>query len=81
MRVSQKVSFPISFLGEWEISGDKKSRWICLDIIPLFCHTVPELIQALVITYDEIFKALPVEGDVLLPKPFLNFSHHHTVCE
>jgi hypothetical protein len=50
----------------------KKSTWIPLDNSPLFFHTVSKLVQAFVITYDEIFQALAVEGDVLLPKPFLD---------
>jgi hypothetical protein len=33
---------------------------------------VSKLVQALVITYDEIFQALAVEGDVLLLKQFLD---------
>jgi hypothetical protein len=44
-----------------------------LDISLLFFHTVPELVQALVITYDDIFQGLTVEG-VLLPKPFLDLG-------
>jgi hypothetical protein len=35
----------------------------------LFFHIVSKLVQALVITYDKIFQALAVEGDVLLQKP------------
>jgi hypothetical protein len=54
-----------------EVIGDKKSKRIPLDISPLFFHIVSELVQALVITYSEIFQALAVEGDVLLLKPFL----------
>jgi hypothetical protein len=42
-----------------------------LDISPLFFHIVSKLVQALFITYDEIFQALAAERDVLLPKPFL----------
>jgi hypothetical protein len=56
-----------------EVSGDKKSAGIPFDIIPLFFHIVCELVQALAIIYDEIFQALAAEGDVLLPKPFLDF--------
>jgi hypothetical protein len=52
------------------VSGDKKSKWTSLDISPLFFFTVQKLVQALVITYDEIFQALALEGDVLLPKPY-----------
>jgi hypothetical protein len=61
-----------------EESGDKKSPWICLDISPIFFHGVPEIVQAIVITYVEIFKALAVEGDFLLLKPFLDLCHHCT---
>jgi hypothetical protein len=43
-----------------------------LDISPVFFSTVSKLVQALGITYDEIFQALAVEGDVLLPKSFLD---------
>jgi hypothetical protein len=51
-----------------EINRDKNSIRISLDISPLFFHTVSKLVQALVMTYDEIFQALAVEGEVLLPK-------------
>jgi hypothetical protein len=57
-----------------EVSGDKKCIWIYLDISPLFFHIAPKLFQALVITCNKIFQALAVEGDVLLPKPFLDFG-------
>jgi hypothetical protein len=40
---------------------------MCLDI-----SSIPKLVQTLVITYDEIFQALAVEGDILLVKPFLD---------
>jgi hypothetical protein len=66
------------FFRWMEMSGDKKSRRICLVIGPLFFHIFPELVQALVITYSEIFQALAVEGDVLLPKSFLDLGHHRT---
>jgi hypothetical protein len=52
-----------------EVSGDKKGTQIYLDLSPVFFHTVPKLVQALVITYDEIFCALAA-GDTLLLKPF-----------
>jgi hypothetical protein len=55
-----------------EVSGDKKSTLLSLDITPQFFHTVSKLVQALVITYDQIFQALAVKGDVLLPMPFLD---------
>jgi hypothetical protein len=35
-----------------------------LVISPLFFHTVPNLVQALYITYHEIFQALAEEADV-----------------
>jgi hypothetical protein len=58
-----------------ETSGDKKkSTWICLDINPLFSHTDPKPVQALVITYDEVSQALAVEADVMLPNPFLDLG-------
>jgi hypothetical protein len=40
-----------------KVSGDK-STWISLDISPLFSHIVFKCVQALTITYDEIFRAL-----------------------
>jgi hypothetical protein len=57
-----------------EVNGDRKSIQICLDISPLFLYIVSKLVPAVVITYDEIFQALAVEGDVLFHKPFLNLS-------
>jgi hypothetical protein len=54
------------------VNGGKKSTWISLDISLLFFHIVSKIIQALVITYNEIFQAMMVEGDVLLLKPFLD---------
>jgi hypothetical protein len=45
-----------------------------LDIRPVFFHVVSKLVQALAITYDEIFQVLAVEGDVLLSKPFLDLT-------
>jgi hypothetical protein len=54
-----------------EVSGGRKSKRVCLDITLLLFNTVPKLVQALVIMYDEIFQAVAVEGDVLLPNPFL----------
>jgi hypothetical protein len=41
------------------------------NLSPVFPHSF-QLLQALVITYDDIFQSLSVEGDVLLPKPFLD---------
>jgi hypothetical protein len=40
----------------------------------LFFHTVPRTVQALVITYDEIFQALAIEGNFLHQKPFLDLG-------
>jgi hypothetical protein len=40
----------------------------------LFFHIFSELVQALVITHDEIFQALAVEGFVPLPKPLLDLG-------
>jgi hypothetical protein len=45
-----------------------------LDISPLFFNILSTLVQALVIIYDGIFQALAVEGNVLLPKPFLDLG-------
>jgi hypothetical protein len=56
------------------LNGDKKSTWVSLNSSPLLFRIVSNLIQALVITYDQIFQALAVEGDVLLPKPFLDLG-------
>jgi hypothetical protein len=58
-----------------EASGEKKSIWISSDISPLFFHIVSKLVQAPVITYDETFQVLLVEGDFLLLKPFLTPPH------
>jgi hypothetical protein len=55
-----------------EVYGDKKSIHISLNVSPIFFHIVSKLFQALFLTYDDIFQALSVEGDVLLPKPFLD---------
>jgi hypothetical protein len=55
-----------------EVSEDKECTQISLDISPLFFHIVSKLVQALVISYSEIFQALVVEGDILLPRPFLD---------
>jgi hypothetical protein len=41
---------------------------------PLFLHIVPKRVQAHVITYNEIFQALAVEGDILILKPFLGLG-------
>jgi hypothetical protein len=54
------------------VSGDKKSEQISLAICPPRFHKVSKIVQAHVVIYDEIFQALAVEGDVLLPKPFLD---------
>jgi hypothetical protein len=54
------------------MSGGKKSVRISLDVSPLFFHVVSRLVQALVITYDEIFQVLVVEGAVLLLRLFLD---------
>jgi hypothetical protein len=56
------------------VSGDKKSIRISLDISPPFSHIVSQLVQALVITYDETFQTLAVKGDVLLTKPVLDLG-------
>jgi hypothetical protein len=37
----------------------------------VFSHSF-QIVQALVITYVEIFQVLAVEGDILLPMPFLD---------
>jgi hypothetical protein len=55
-----------------EASGEKKNTLIPLDISPPFFDIRSKRVQALFITYFKIFQALAVEGDVLLPKPFLD---------
>jgi hypothetical protein len=57
-----------------EVCGDNKITWIYLDISPLFFHIVLKPVQALVITYDEIFQTLAAEEDFLLTKPFLDIG-------
>jgi hypothetical protein len=57
-----------------EVNGGKKTTRITLDIRPLFFHIVSKLVHAAVITYDKIFQALAIEGDVLLPKQFLDLA-------
>jgi hypothetical protein len=57
-----------------EVSDDKKSTRFSLDVSPLFLHIVSKLVEALVVTHDEIFQALEVERGVLLPKPFLDLG-------
>jgi hypothetical protein len=49
-----------------------------LDTSPIFFHTVPTLVEALAITYGEIFQA-PALEDVLLPKPFLDFAFYGVI--
>jgi hypothetical protein len=61
-----------------EVNGDKISIRISLDISPLFFHIIPKLVQALIIKHDDTLQALAVEGDILLPKPFLDLGHSHT---
>jgi hypothetical protein len=56
------------------VSGDKKSKQICLDISPVFFHIVPKPVQTLAIMYDEIFQVLAIGGEILLLKPFLDLS-------
>jgi hypothetical protein len=69
MKVSQKIEFLFYVNGgNWR---EQKQKNIFLQQ-SLFFHKVPELVQALVIIYDEIFPALTVQGDVLFPKPFLD---------
>jgi hypothetical protein len=55
-----------------EVNRGKKSKLISLDISPLFFHTVPNIVQALVMAYDDISQAVAVQGDVLLLKPFVD---------
>jgi hypothetical protein len=57
------------------VSAEKKLMDV-LDISPLFFDIVFELVQAFVMTYNEIFQALAVEGDVLLLMTFLDPTHH-----
>jgi hypothetical protein len=51
----------------------KAYRCVWTSIIYFFL-IVLKFLQALVIMYEEIFQAVAVEGDVLLPKPFLDFG-------
>jgi hypothetical protein len=44
-----------------EVSVENKSAWMSLNISPLFFRIVPKLVQALVITYGEIFQTPAVE--------------------
>jgi hypothetical protein len=55
-----------------EVNLDKKRTRISLDISPVVFHIVSKVVQALVITYNESFQALAVEGYALLAKPFLD---------
>jgi hypothetical protein len=55
-------------------NADKKSTWISFNNNPLFSHIVCKIVQALVITHDEIFQALAVKGDVLLQNLFLDLG-------
>jgi hypothetical protein len=57
-----------------EVSGDKKSTRIFLNIGHLFFRIVFKLVQELIITYDEFFQALAVEGDILFLKPFVDLT-------
>jgi hypothetical protein len=57
-----------------EVTGDKESTQISLDISPLFFHIISKLVQALVTTYNEVSQALAVEGDIPLSKPFLDLT-------
>jgi hypothetical protein len=52
------------------VSGDRK----IFGISALLFHIFPTLVQGFIITYDETFQALAAEGDVLLPKPFLDIG-------
>jgi hypothetical protein len=47
---------------------------VYLNISSLFFHINPKIVQALFVAQDEIFHALAVERDVLLPKPFLDLG-------
>jgi hypothetical protein len=60
-----------------EVSGHKKS--ISLNISPLFFHIFSKLVQALIMTYNETFETLMVEGDILFRKPFLDPTHKPTI--
>jgi hypothetical protein len=57
-----------------EVDGGKKSTRIPFDISPVFFHIISKFVQAVVITHDEIFQALEVEGDALLTKPILDLG-------
>jgi hypothetical protein len=76
MKMGGEVRKQGSLFFKWmEVSRNKKSAGISLDMTPLFFHIVSEFVQALIITYDEIFQALVAEGDVLLPEPFWTSPH------
>jgi hypothetical protein len=55
-----------------EVNGEEKIKRISLDVSPLFFRIVSRLVQALVIICGEVFQALVVERNVLLPKPCLD---------
>jgi hypothetical protein len=57
-----------------EVSGGKTSMRISLDIRPLFFHTLFKLVRVPVVIYVEIFQAVEVQGDGLLPKQFLDLG-------
>jgi hypothetical protein len=65
-----------------EVSGDKKSIWISLDISPVYFHIFSKLVQALVLIYSEIFPALAVERKVLFQSYFWTLPQpaHLTHC-
>jgi hypothetical protein len=51
----------------------RKARGYVLTLI-LFPHVHPKLVEELVIMYNEISQALAVDGDILVPKPFLDLG-------
>jgi hypothetical protein len=53
-----------------EVSGDKESTRIFLDISSLYVHTGPKRVQA-VITHNETFQPQAIDH-ILLLKPFLD---------
>jgi hypothetical protein len=56
-----------------EVSGKKKNKQMFGNQSSIF-HIDFNHAQALVITYGDVFQALAVEGDILLPKPFLGLG-------
>jgi hypothetical protein len=52
----------------------RKAHGYVWTLVLYFFYIVPQLVLALVVMYDEIFHSLTIEGDILFPKPFLDFG-------